>query len=398
MPGMVLMGMEHILHLLLTIWFAVAAADALAAPTGAQRQTLWLCVLAALLATSRYEGFFLVGLSCVAFAARGAFARGLAIGAAAALPSIAYGLVSLANGALFLPNSLMLKAGGASASPLAVLLKPVGADDVAFYRNNPTLLLLVALGVIFGLVQVFRNRRVWSARVLLPLALSLTILLHGHFVFASTFWAYRYDAYLLGFGVLAIVVAVAGHAQHATGGRALVPIGVSVAGVVAIIAMTGSPRLALQAQAEIAGVRNTYLEHYHTAQFVKAFYPHDTVVVNDLGAVTYFTEARILDVFGLGDVEPLLITRATGAYTRHDVNAWTQAYRPTMAVIQLSWAWAAPRVPAEWTKVAEVTVPTHGQHVGFFAVDPGAAALLRANVAYHYGRVRTAAGYAVQFF
>jgi len=71
MAGMVLLGLEHVLHLLLTLWFAGAAVEALTnQPQNARafrRQTVVLCVLGALVGTSRYEGFFLVGLACLAF-------------------------------------------------------------------------------------------------------------------------------------------------------------------------------------------------------------------------------------------------------------------------------------------------------------------------------------------
>jgi hypothetical protein len=117
------------------------------------------------------------------------------------------------------------------------------------------------------------------------------------------------------------------------------------------------------------------------------------VIVNDLGAVTYYTETRILDVVGLGDIEPLAIMRRTGAYAAEDVRTWTDPYRPSVAIIQLGWAWVVPRIPAEWVKVAEVEVPTHHQHIGFFAVDPTQAWVVRASVQQHYGPLGPALGY-----
>src|SRR4030095_15165234 len=110
LAGMVLMGMEHILHLLLTIAFAAAAVATLTAPApeaAPVRRTAALCALGALLATSRSEVFFLAGLVCLALLVRGQFVRSLAIGAAALAPVAAFGAYSLAPGRLLLPNSLM---------------------------------------------------------------------------------------------------------------------------------------------------------------------------------------------------------------------------------------------------------------------------------------------------
>jgi hypothetical protein len=117
------------------------------------------------------------------------------------------------------------------------------------------------------------------------------------------------------------------------------------------------------------------------------------VIVNDLGAVTYYTEARILDLAALGDVEPLEILRATGQYTKKDVLHWTAKYRPKVAVISLGWSWVAPLVPGEWIKVGEVEVPPRTERVGFFAVDPEASWVLRASMAAHFSPLRRVPGY-----
>ena len=92
LAGMVLMGMEHILHLLLTIGFAAAAVLALTKTSVDEsehlkrRRTLALCVLGALLGASRYEGFFLIGLVCLAFLARRQLTRAVSVGVASLLP------------------------------------------------------------------------------------------------------------------------------------------------------------------------------------------------------------------------------------------------------------------------------------------------------------------------
>jgi len=46
------------------------------------------------------------------------------------------------------------------------------------------------------------------------------------------------------------------------------------------------------------------------AEFIRRYYPRDAVIVNDLGAVTYYTE-RGSGLVGLGDIEPLVIMRRT---------------------------------------------------------------------------------------
>jgi hypothetical protein len=383
LAGMALMGMEHILHLLLTIGFAAVAVEALTrhpeSPRQERRRTVALCVLGALLGASRYEGFFLIGLACLAFLVRRQLLRAVSTGVAALLPVAAFGAISAANGSYFLPNPLMVKAVGETASTFSALLKPFGSEDLAFLQNNRAMPILAALGILGALAHWRARRSVWRPPVLLPLLLAGMILLHGHFVFSPLYWAYRYDAYLVGFGIfVAAVVLVEMPAPRALPRGALPAL--LVASLVPVVA---DVREGLVPDAEIEGMRGTYLEQYQTAQFIRRYYPGATVIVNDLGAVTYYTQARILDLVGLGDLEPLAIMRHA-AYTSREVTAWTAPYRPSIAIVSLGWGVVGPLIPPEWVRVAVVEVPPHRHRVGFFAVDRKECWTLRASVAQHF--------------
>jgi hypothetical protein len=393
MVGMVLLAMEHILHLLLTIWFAGAAVEALTSLPGdrrdRRRRTIGLCILAALLASSRYEGFFLVGLACLGFLARRQFLRAVSIAAAALVPTVVFGAISVANGAFFLPNSLMLKAAGESVSALAALFKPFGSEDLAFLGNNRALPVLLLFGVLSALAHWYSRREIWRPQVVFPLLLASMIVAHGHYVFSPLYWVYRYDAYLVGFGIFVATVVLAElRARGVLAGRFLPAL--LLAWLVVVVADVSE---GLSANAEIAGMRNTYLEQYQTALFIRTYYPGAAVIVNDLGAVTYYTQARILDVAALGDVEPLKIMRRTGTYTSRDVLTWTAKYQPAIAIISLGWGWVAPLIPGEWIKVAEVEVPPNRERVGFFAVNPKEPWILRASVSEYFSPLRRVPGY-----
>ncbi len=395
LAGMVLMGMEHILHLLLTIAVAAAAVSALTGPEESpgrrRRASLELCVLAALLGASRYEGFFLVGLVCLAFLLRRQLPRALAIGLASLVPMAVFGVVSVANGAFFLPNPLMIKAVGEKTSPLWALLKPFGAEDLGFLQNNRAMPILLGLGVLGALAQALVRRGPWRPALLLPLLLAGMILAHGHYVFSPLYWAYRYDAYLVGFGILAAAVALAELRTPKALPRGAVPALL----VLALVPAVADVREGLFPRAEVEGMRGVYLEQYQTAQLIRRFYPDATVIVNDLGAVTYYTEARILDLVGLGDIEPLRIMRER-PYTSREVVEWTAPYRPQIAVVSLGWAVAKPLVPPEWLRAAVVEMPPDGHRVGYYAVDPAESWTLRQAVAQHFGPLARTRGHRVR--
>jgi hypothetical protein len=392
MTGMVLMGMEHPLHLLLTIAFAAVAVEALARPAGApreeRRRTGVLCLLAALLAASRYEGLFLVGLVGLLLLLRRQVARAVAIGVAAVAPVAAFGALSVANGWYVLPNPLMVKAVGEGASTLSRILKPFGSEDIAFLQNNRAMPILLALGVLAVAAHLRARREPWRPQVLFPLLLAGMILLHGHFVFSPMYWAYRYDAYLVGFGLVAAAVATAGWPARGT-----LPRGAPAALVVALLVPALSDvREGLFPEAEIEGMRGVYGEQYQTAQLLLGHYPDATVIVNDLGAPTYFTRARILDLVGLGNVEPVRIMRR-GPYTSRDVVEWTAPFRPRIAVASLGWSVVVPLIPEEWVRVAVVEMPPHWNRVAFFAVDREECFTLRTAVARHYAPLAARMGH-----
>jgi hypothetical protein len=162
-----------------------------------------------------------------------------------------------------------------------------------------------------------------------------------------------------------------------------------------LVPLLADVREGLLASAEIEGARNTWLEEVQTAEFIRLYYPKDAVIVNDLGAVTYYTEARILDLVGLGDIEPVRIMRHA-AYTSRDVTAWTAPHQPKAAILQLGWGVVGPLIPPEWVRVAVVEVPPHRHRVGFFAVDPKQAWTLRASVEQHFGELAPTLGYRVK--
>ena len=392
LAGMVLIGMEHILHLLLTIAFAAAAVAALTSAVGSpraeRRRTLLLSVLGALLGASRYEGFFLIGLVGLALLARRQVLRAAAIGVASLVPVAAFGAWSVAQGSYFLPNPLMVKAVGESASTLTALLKPFGSEDLEFLRNDRAMPILLGLAVVGALAHWRRGRSVFRSPVLFPLLLAGMILLHAHFVFSPLYWAYRYDAYLVGFGVFVAAIVLA---ELETPKR--LPRGTLPALLVAVLVpLVADVREGLLPSAEIRGIRGTYLEQYQTAQFIRRYYPADAVIVNDLGAVTYYTQARILDLVGLGDVEPVAIMRRS-AYTGREVVQWTAPYRPRIAIVSLGWSIAGALIPREWVRVAVVETPPDWHRVGFFAVDAKEAWVLRASVAQHYAPLERTFGH-----
>lgn len=402
MAPMTLYGMEHLLHGLLTVGFGGLAAWALAAPppeAGARiRDACRLALLGALLAASRYEGLFLVGVVCLAFALSGRFLQGVCIGLASGVPALLLGAASIAHGSLLLPNPLVLKAGGDAASPLAALLKPIGSADWAAYQANPGLLWVVAGALVVLIAEALRGRTLRRPAGLLAAFVVGAVVLHQHFAFSSAFWVYRYDAYLLVFAVFASGVWLAG-LERLDGTAMSWRSAGAAAAVAAMVGGLGHVRAAFVPEAEVQAASLTAREHQTLARFAETYYRGQTIVVNDIGVMAYRFSGRPLDMFGLCDIEPVLARRKPGGYTRSDVRDWAAREHAQIAILQLTWGWVPRQIPAEWRKIAEVTMVSEGRVVGIFAVDPALSVRdVWGDVAEFFGPLAEAGEYRLRLF
>lgn len=215
-PVLVFIGLEHTLHVLLTLAIAARAA----AELGEGRNSLsaypsaWLLILATLLVGAWYEGLFLVGVLCLLWAALKGWRGSVVLAAAAAVPVIAYGVVSLAHGWHFFPNSILLKGsltqavkpivqqGLFSVPGLAGLMNLVGYGAYDRFMRAPAVLFLLLLMLALEL-RCTQDR--WSRSrpgpILMALYAGTSVI---HMQFADVGWLFRYEAYLIALGLFVL--------------------------------------------------------------------------------------------------------------------------------------------------------------------------------------------------
>src|SRR6185295_2982452 len=198
LPVIVLCGMEHTMHIALSLAFAVSAAHELTADRAGVRtgSGLPLLALAALLPTARYEGLFAVWLVTTLFAVRGRPGRAAALLMASIVPLGLYGMFSVAHGWFLLPTSVLLKGGVHDLGQ--VLLR--GPKNLL---KAQALTLLIAAGLVALVLDRKRAGGRWSENhVLLGLFLAMSWF---QVQFAAVGWLHRYEAYLKVVGIVAIV-------------------------------------------------------------------------------------------------------------------------------------------------------------------------------------------------
>jgi hypothetical protein len=239
---------------------------------------------------------------------------------------------------------------------------------------------ILAIALCLFLYHGIRERRFWQKELLLLLFLVAAIVLH--LLFAATGWFYRYEAYLV---VLGILVNGSLLMQILTRGGTL-----GLAAVrFALFVLTAFALFSLS----VRGVRaiietpqattNIYQQQYQMAAFIKQYYQGEGVAANDIGAITYFADIKLLDLWGLGNAE---VTRAklNREYTTQKMSELAKNHRTRIALIYSVWFDREGGVPSEWTKVGEWTTPNcivcGYPIVSFYALDSSEVAPLRSNL------------------
>jgi hypothetical protein len=254
---------------------------------------LWLCLLAALTTLVRYEGLFLVAAAGGLALLRGRWRLGLAIGLSAALPILVYGLISVSQGWLWLPNSVVLKNNFSELSGLTLITRFLGTGYRQI-REAPHILFLCIMAVALVLVRLRQHRTVWDPATIMLTLFVVTSLLHMQL--AKIGWFFRYEAYLVTLGLVAVAPPLMEWLRETWRqpgwARDRFPRYVAVAALVSLVSLPFVERakLAMLEPAQIMHER--LLEHVYPAWFVRQYYNDEVVVINDIGAISYFTDAR----------------------------------------------------------------------------------------------------------
>jgi hypothetical protein len=191
---LVLEGMEHTLQLLLTL---VVVEGALQFLDRKAASWVWWGGAAGLLAATRYEGLFVVGVTALVFvfASRKNVPAAVGLIMVSALPLLIYGWVSFHNGWLPVPNDVYFRRAPLMPDSLAavwpLLLRPLDLlNQDAVLR---AIVLAPLIAIVWHAMAIKQGSDVGQSRMRTLLFVG-AIVLHLYFVGLRE---YRYDAYLV---------------------------------------------------------------------------------------------------------------------------------------------------------------------------------------------------------
>ena len=288
LPILVLAGMEHTLQIAAVLWLLdrVRAADEDAPRPGAVVLAS-LAGAAALATGARYESLFLVVPAVVVLALDGRWRAAVAAAIGGLVPVVLYGAVSMARGWPPLPNSLLLKRATFEAVGLAGLLDRMGGHALRTLGEAPHLLvLLAAVLVLSALLPSPPAVRRWDA-----IFVAATLL---HLQLAAIGWLFRYEAYLVAIGIVLVARHLADAGEFAAGRPRRVRAALTLAGLV-----VAAPLLTRAGQAIREGplaIKNIYEQQYQMGLFLREIPVGSTVMANDIGAISYLADVRLVDL------------------------------------------------------------------------------------------------------
>jgi hypothetical protein len=367
LPTLVLAGMEHTLQIAAVFWLfdrVRAAEDGV--ETG---QTLtFLGAASAFAAAARYESLFLIAPAGVLLWLDRRRRAALVAVMAAIVPLAVYGAVSVAHGWPPLPNSLLLKRATFEGSGAAAIFDRFGGHALRPRAEAPHLLvLLAAVLVLSALRPGLPAVRRWDA-----IFVTGTLL---HLQLAGIGWLFRYEAYLVAIGVVLV-------ARHLADARAEpAPFGTAARAALTVAVLVAAAPLLIRAvqaadQAPRA-VKNVYEQQYQMGLFLHGLPAGSTVMANDIGAITYLADVRLIDLYGLATQETAR-ARREGRVDRALLAGLAASVPPAAVVVYRSWF--ASAIPPDWIQVGTWKVPEEivvaDRTVTFYATRPAEAALL----------------------
>ena len=364
---LVLVAMEHVFHTLATLIFLHFCCTALAdqtAPT--RRKRIILLSLAPLLIMLRYEGAFLIAAAGLLFLLRRAWMLAAELAVAAALPLLLYGWISVRHGWYLIPNSLILKANLPGARSTNIFGNFTFTLLTNLKLGSHVVVLILLASILIGFAWV-RDRAIWNYPQLgLMLFVSSAAM---HLFFARVGWFYRYESYLVAFGILTIAVSL-----YASGGVGPGKPGFSIYGLAALFLILVGYRTVHATMRAPQAISDIYDQQYQMGLFAQQNLAGETIVLNDIGAVSFLADVKILDLIGLGSVEPAT-ARLQSKYSAAWLSKWSHDSHAAMAITYPKFA------SPEWVSLETWTIPGNymsaSDTVGIFAVDPAFGEALR---------------------
>ncbi len=375
LPIIVTEGMEHTLHILLSIVFAYSASHILGSHAsqakriyGYKGAVINLYLTAFLLPFTRYEGLFIVFIVCCLSLIQKRWKLSLSLGFLSLSSIVIYGFISVHNGSMWAPNSIILKGAAVNFSIKGIVLF-VSKPLLVFY-DAPWLFNLAISALLLYAIRYKFGKYFWERGQLM-----ITISFYAlwlHLEFAGIGWVFRYESYLVALLILTIALfALKKNSMPRIINRvdSLIYVG-CIYMLIIILGFKVASRGLKSLNVALNAPKNIYEQQYQMGLFIKKYYQGKGIALNDVGAVCYLAnDIKIVDITGLGSSE------VAKAIRNDSINSYfmNRLIRKKEIQIAIIYEKFYNGYTSSWKKVAEWQIANNivcgGDVVTFYAID-----------------------------
>lgn len=391
LPLLISTGMEHLLHILLLILFLWFSARAVVEDSTSEKVStlVVLSSLCAALVLTRLESFALILVMVVLLVLRRRWKIALSVTVASILPLLVYQAISVSHGWRWLPNSILIRGdvegGGMFNSIESIVVVPWQSQGVwhfftVFWNNlvsAPYLAVLVGSSVLLLILSWKRSKEIWKLEHVVLIAYIVAAL--AHLEFGKIGFFYRYDAYVVALGVFVLGIATVGlfgrlkqwmaeNRGRAVAGSLILLLAIQLPIPLLVRSFVSIPRMPRAS-------RNIYDQQYQMGLFLKQYYTGKTIAANDIGAICYLADIRLVDLVGLASADIYQLTEAH-EFTTDNVLRLCNERNVSIAIAYELWLDGSGirDVQRQWHKVGMWKISDNivcgSNIVTFFAVQP----------------------------
>lgn len=363
-PSLSLSGMEHTLQIAFTILFVFSSANTWLHQT---TKNIGITIMAgAVMVGLRYENIFIVAAVCLLLLFNRKIRIAVIIGMVSVLFPLLFGIFFYLKKGFPIPNSVLIKGNNN--------INTIMGGQVAFTAMSGSLggILIIAIILVY---EKLRQKKYDKDFYILSVFI-LTVFMHS--VFAQFGWFYRYEAYLIVLGSFQLLTMLLRNFSFSW----LASPFMKIMGVFFILLCSNLFLRAFNATRKTpAIVHNIYDQQLQMGQFIKTYYPNARVAANDIGALCFYGNIYMLDMWGLASNE---VTKARkGGYWNNDF-LQQQVKSKNIELVIMYDSWFDRQLPDNWIKVASWTMPNNiicgDDDVSFYATNEASANLLKKNI------------------
>src|SRR5690606_13296949 len=186
---------------------------------------------------------------------------------------------------------------------------------------NPHMFVIFFWLILNFLFQRKNNLSIWHRSSLFSIIVGLTFVIH--LTFAKTGWFYRYEAYLVFLGLFSFIWVLQEGLHRFSYQLNRVPVYIGIL----FLFMTSLYPLHARGKDAILDIlpasKNIYEQQYQMARFVQKYYPKASICANDIGAMCFFSDIKLFDMFGLASKDVINL-RIKGIFDKENIHRLAQ--------------------------------------------------------------------------